>query len=439
MRRLAAYILSCLPLFSAAQTLNYTLRDCINRGLENNLEIQITRNSEAIARNNATLANAGALPTVDASAGVRTTLTNLDRTVQRTTDNVTCNTNYADHTFDAGVSLGWTVFDGFRIQTNYRQLKTLSSMGETATRMAIEDLIADITSQYYGYIQQAIRSNYYRYAMSLSKERMRIAEINYRTGRFSGLEYHQAESDFRSDSTSFVRQQEVLVANNIQMNKLMGNVNVNQHLDIPDSSIVINSELNYDDLWQWTLEANTSLLMASYNTTIAQQDYQKVLSRNYPYLKLSAQYGYTHNNYGINSTRVRDNIGLTGALTVGFNIFDGNRRRERANARLTIENRRLQQQQLELELRARLATLWQSYRNNIDLLDLQRQNLVIAQNNLEIAMDRYKLGNLSGFDMRQVEKNLLDAEERVLQVEYEAKLCEISLLLISGQVTEYLE
>lgn len=164
-----------------------------------------------------------------------------------------------------------------------------------------------------------------------------------------------------------------------------------------------------------------------------------MLSRNYPYLKLSAQYGYTHNNYGINSTRVRDNIGLTGALTVGFNIFDGNRRRECANARLTIENRRLQQQQLELELRARLATLWQSYRNNIDLLDLQRQNLVIAQNNLEIAMDRYKLGNLSGFDMRQVEKNLLDAEERVLQMEYEAKLCEISLLLISGQVTEYLE
>lgn len=68
--------------------------------------------------------------------------------------------------------------------------------------------------------------------------------------------------------------------------------------------------------------------------------------------------------------------------------------------------------------------LWNSYRNNLDLIDLQRQNREIALRNLEIAMDRYKLGNLSGFDMRQVEKNLLDAEERVLEVEYDAKLCE---------------
>lgn len=99
----------------------------------------------------------------------------------------------------------------------------------------------------------------------------------------------------------------------------------------------------------------------------------------------------------------------------------------------------MQRQQLELDLRSSLTTFWQAYRNNLDLLDLQRQNLTIAQDNLEAALERYKLGDLSGFDMRQVQKNLLDAEERVLQVEYDAKVCEISLLLISGGIGQYLE
>lgn len=438
----AISLASLCPTTIAAQqngALHYNLKDCIRRGLENNLEIEITRNKEAMAHNNATQANAGALPQVDASAGYRPNLTNLDRTVARATGNANKNTNYFDQSIDAGVSLSWTIFDGFKIQTNYKQLKTLEQQGETATRMAIEDLMADIALEYYGYIRQNIRSHNYQYAMTLSRERLRIAGINYQTGRFSGLEYHQAESDFRSDSASCVLQQEALTTSKIRLNRLMGNQQVEQEIAIPDSSINIMQGLLMEDLWAKTLQTNTSLLMAEQNTLMAEQDYKKLLSRDYPYLKLNAQYGYSHYNYDINATSKRDNLGLSGGLTLGFKIFDGNRKRERTNAQITINNKKLQRQQLELDLRANLTTLWTSYRNNLDLMELQRQNLQIAQDNLEIAMDKYKLGNLSGFDMRQVEKNLLDAEERVLQAEYDAKLCEISLLLISGEITKYLD
>lgn len=199
------------------------------------------------------------------------------------------------------------------------------------------------------------------------------------------------------------------------------------------------SDLQYDDLWSQTLAANTSLLTAAQNCTLAELDYKKVLSRNYPYLRLNAQYSYNYGHYDVSATRERGTLGLSAGLTVGIKLFDGNRRRERRNAELAIQNRQLQRQQLELDLRSSLTTFWQAYRNNLDLLDLQRQNLTIAQDNLEAALERYKLGDLSGFDMRQVQKNLLDAEERVLQVEYDAKVCEISLLLISGGIGQYLE
>ena len=422
-----------------ADPLRYELRDCIERGLEQNYQLQIVRNQEQIAHNNATLANAGALPSIDASAGFRPTFHTSERSTARATNDVTENHNVHDYTFDANVSLSWTLFDGFKIQTTYRQLRLLEQQGETATRIAVEDLIADIASEYYNYIQQIIRRRHYRYALSLSRERLRIAELNYQTGRFSGLDYHQARVDFHSDSSAYVRQREAVHTTRIRLNRLMSNHDVDQRIFIPDSTIHIREDLMLETLWQQTLDANASLLNALQNTMIAEQDLCKVTSRNYPYLRLNTQYGYSYTRYDINATRDRDNLGFTGGLTLGMNLWDGNRRRERRNAELAIQNRQLQRQQLELDLHASLTTFWLAYRNNLDLLELQRQNLEIAESNLEIAMERYKLGNLSGFDMRQVQKALLDAEERVLQVEYDAKICEISLMLISGGIQYYLQ
>lgn len=438
---IATCIMLCLMATqaSAQQTASLDLRRCLEDGLQNNLNLQITRNREEMAHNNSTWANAGAMPTVDASAGYRASVTNLDRAENRATGAVTRNTNYADHTVDAGVSLGWTLFDGFRIQTSHKQLRIMEQQGEVATRMAVEDLMADIASEYYNYLQQIIRSKNYNYAMELSRERLRIASINYQTGRFSGLDFHQAEVDYHSDSSAYVRQNEAVLTSNIRLNKLMGEKAVSRRIDLPSHDIEVRHDLNLEELWNSTLRSNTSLLYAQQSTQLAELDYKKVVARNYPYLKLNAEYGYTHNSYGINSTRLRDNMGLNGGLTMGINLWDGNRRRERKNAQLTIQNQKLEREQMELELRADLTTFWEAYCNNLSLLELQKKNLQIAHDNLEIAMERYKLGDLSGFDMRQIEKNLLDAEERVLQVQYDAKICEISLLLISGGITSYLQ
>jgi hypothetical protein len=49
------------------------------------------------------------------------------------------------------------------------------------------------------------------------------------------------------------------------------------------------------------------------------------------------------------------------------------------------------------------------------------------------------LGNLSGIEMREAQKSLLDAEERILKAEYDTKMCEISLLQLSGKITKYLD
>jgi outer membrane protein TolC len=122
-----------------------------------------------------------------------------------------------------------------------------------------------------------------------------------------------------------------------------------------------------------------------------------------------------------------------------MDIFDGfERKREKSNAKIAIESQKYQYQEIELDVKGDLVTFYYAYENNLRLLKLEEQNLEVARENLGIAMERYKLGNLSGIDLREVQKSLLDAEERLISAQYLTKLAEISLLLISGQIMDYI-
>lgn len=438
MKRIAAILINVFCLFSVQAQHEYTLKQCLEEGLMNNYSLRITRNEELVSRNNATLANAGYLPTVDLTAGYTGTVDNTD-TEERGTGTVAKQRGIFDQTLDAGIDLNWTIFDGFNITATYKQLQELKRQGETNTRIAIEDFIATLTAEYYNYVQQEIRLKNFRYAVSLSKERLRIVEERYHIGNFSRLDYQQATVDFNADSAQYMKQQELVHTSRINLNELMAVKDVDRPIRVRDSVIDIGDFLSFDELWNSTLTANANLLRADQNSVIARLDYKKVLSRNYPYVRLNAGYGYTLNRYDVNATRSRSNWGFSGGVTVGFNIFDGNRRREKRNAAIAVRNAQLEREDLEQGLRADLSNLWQAYRNNLRLLSLERQNLVAAKENHEIAKDRYLLGDLSGIEMREAQKSLLDAEERILSAEYDTKMCEISLLQISGKITQYLE
>ena len=417
---------------------HHTLKSCLETGLEKNYSIRLVRNQEQISKNNATIANGGYLPTLDLSAKYSGTVDNTE-TKARATGETTTTNGVFDQTMNAGLSLNWTLFDGFKIQANYSRLKELERQGETLTRIAIEDFIANMTAEYYNYIQQQIRLKNFRYAMSLSKERLRIVEERYIVGNFSRLDLQQARVDYNADRAQYMKQQESVKASLIRLNELMANENMTQTVAINDSIIDLNTLLSFDELWQSTLNNNASLLKSEQNKNLASLEMKTVKSRNYPYLKLNAGYGYTLNKYDISSTMQRDNLGFNFGVTMGFNLFDGNRRREIKNARIAIENAQLQQEDMRQTLKADLSNLWQAYQNNIEMLELERENLISAIENHEIASERYMLGNLSGIEMREAQKSLLDAEERILSAEYDTKMCEISLLQLSGKITRYLE
>lgn len=436
MRRILITILAVSAALGAKAQEVYSLKQCIETGLERNYSIRIIRNEQLISDNNATQGNAGYLPTIDLSGGFSGTVNNNRN---KLSDGTTEKENGVNsETGNIGLNVNWTVFDGFGIQAEYARLKELKKMGELDTRLTIEDFVATLSGEYYNMIRQYIRLRNLRSSLDLSRERVRIAEERYHIGSGSRMDLQQAQVDFNADSSNVLNQLEVVHTSRIRLNELMALDNIDEQIALKDSVIRPNIFLDEVDLWQSTLASNASLLIAQKNQTLSELDYKKVKSRDYPYVKLNAGYGYTANWYEVGATDLQQRLGLNYGLTVGLNLFDGfNRRRERRNTRIQIENSQLKKQELELGLRADMSNLWMAYRNNLDLWSLEKENVIVALENHRIAIDRYKLGELSGIELREAQISLLEAEERQSIAEYSTKLCEISLLQLSGQILTY--
>lgn len=415
----------------------FSLKQCIETGLERNYSIRIVRNEQLIDKNNAIPGNAGYLPTADVSGGFSGTVNNNRNKLNDGTVEKANGVN--SETGNVGLNVNWTVFDGFGIQAEYARLKELERMGELNTRVTIEDFVAQLSGEYYNLIRQKIRLRNLRSTLDLSRERLRIVEERYSIGSMSRLDLQQAQVDFNADSSKVLNQLEVVHTSRIRLNQLMALDNVEQQILIRDSVIYPNPFLDEVELWKNTLSSNAPLLLAQKNKVLTELDYKKVKSRNYPYVKLNAGYGYTANWSEAGTTDLQQRLGLNYGVTVGVTLFDGlNRRRERRNARIQIENQQLRIEELELSLRADLSNFWMAYQNNLDLWSLEKANLVAAQENYRIAIDRYKLGELSGIELREAQNSLLEAEERQSIAEYSTKLCEISLLQLSGQILTYI-
>ena len=415
----------------------YDLNRCITTGIDHNFSIMISRNRQEVATNNFTPGNAGYLPTLSLNSKAGGTLTgtrqNLASGGESTSNGV------HNISANAGANLSWTLFNGFSVRSTYQKLNELKLVGELNTQMSIENLVADIVSEYYYYIQQVNLYKNLGYAVALSRERVRIDEERYLLGSGSKLQLLQSVVYLNADSSRYSKQKEVLRASQIRLNKLMANEDIGALLIVKDTAIAIKVDLLFDQLLKETLEKNTSLLISKRNQTISEYDLKIISSRSYPYLDFSSGYNRSFNKYGSGSVSSQHSGALSYGLTLGVDLYDGmNRKRETANARLDVESKKYQYKEIEQQVRADLITIFYAYQNNLGLLKLEQQNLSAARENLEIALERYKLGNLSGLELREVQKSYLDAEERLISVQYQTKLAEISLLQISGRVMDYI-
>lgn len=415
-----------------------SLEECLRIGLEQNFDIRIVRNNQLISDRNVTWGNAGLLPSIDATSGYNIKSDNTNQTPADGSGEINRRNNNTE-TLSASVNLNWTLFDGFNAQTNYKKLQELKSVGELNTQLQIESFIANMSAEYYNLVQETMRMENLKFAVKLSGEQLRIVEARYQIGSFSRLDLQQARVDFNADSSRLIRQYEKVNTSRIKINELMGINDVETPVVAADTSIVLKPLESKEVLWNNVLNANTLLQLSEKDILLSQLNLKNIQSNYYPYLRLNTGYGFSHFNYDVGSFDAQRNWGPNIGVTVGINIFDGfNKRREQKNARTRIENTKLEKEQMRLALKSDFSNMWQAYRNNMELLKLEKENVENAHENYEIAMERYKLGDLAGIRLREAQNSLLEAEERLVSAQFNIKLNEIYLLQISGMIADYL-
>ena len=102
---------------------------------------------------------------------------------------------------------------------------------------------------------------------------------------------------------------------------------------------------------------------------------------------------------------------------------------------LQLENTQLQIERQSQIVQSQLASLYQSYLSNISLLELERKNEGIAKQNLEITLEKFKIGSVAPIEFRTAQENYGNAVIRLTTAELQTKQSEISLRELAGSLS----
>lgn len=406
-----------------------SLQDAIGIALQNNYDIKLVNNDVAIAKNNVNLGNAGILPVAVGSFSTGGSRQNTVQTQSTGTQRVTDGARSTNMSY--GVGLDWTIFDGFKMFANYDRLKALEQQGQINLKAQILTTVSSVITGYYNLAKQQQLVLASDSAMDVSDLRLKIANNKLELGRGSKLDVLSAKVDYNTDTSTYLQQKNLLVTYMVSLNQLMAR-DVNIRFSVNDQ-IDIDKNLNYTELVGQTEQLNPDLQNAFINKKIAELNLKQVKAGRYPQVSLNSGYEFNRSTTptGFN-TQFRAN-GLTYGLTASVNIFNGflQRQNER-NAKIEISSSELTLTKTKQDIIAQLTSAYQNYSTYLELVKLERGNVDIARQNLDITLEKYRLGSIAPLELREAQRNALDANSRYLEIQYQAKLAEIALKELSG-------
>lgn len=408
-----------------------SIDDAIAIALENNYDVRIAKNLSDIETVNNTLGIAGFLPTINLN-GTRDFELN-DTRQEFFTGEVRSGSNVRNNFAFANAALEWTFFAGMRIQTTKKQLDAFQEIGEVAALVQMENTVTQVISAYYDLLQKQKQMESIRDLIAISVERKYLADQRLNIGTGSGLMYFQSAVDLNTDSASLLRQEFLVLEAKVILNELLAR-DPHTAFEI-DENIAFDENLNYPDLEQKLRAQNRDLMLARRNLDVAEMDLKLSQSTMYPELGVLSTYSYQRSESEIGFLQSNQTNGLAYGLTARWTIFDGlNNRTRNEIARVNIEQNLNERDQVELRVRSELFKMYAAYEMVKQLFDLEKKNVEVARQTLDIATEQMRLGIITALDLRLAQVNLIDAEFRLIQTGYELKLSETELIRLSGEL-----
>jgi outer membrane protein TolC len=430
--RLAFFVLLC-PIAAQAQQM-LTLEEAIQQGITKQYSIQISRQRERIAANENSLGNAGFLPTISGTASKNYTVSGLDQSFFGGLRPPLVQTGVRSNSSNAGLAMAWTLYDGQGMFVLRDRFKELQNLGAKQTESNIENLIALISTTYYDIIRQNLRVNNFKKGLEISNDRLKLAKDRYEVGQGSKVDYYSAQVDFNEDKALLIAQEQSFTNTKIGFNTLLvtdykADFQINTMIDLMP-------KLTLNELKTSALSQNPALISAILTKKINDLDTKNLQSQQKPQIDLLAGYNLNSvaNGAGFGVEKGSSNV-LNYGLRATFNIFDGyNQKRRIQNAKINAEIASLQIEDLKNNLLSTLERTYITYENALNLIQLETENYAIAKQNIDIAFDRFKVGIATSYELREVQRNAVAAETRLIEAKFAAKSAEIELIRLSGNL-----
>ena len=409
-----------------------TKKEALEITLENNFGIKIANNNVKVAKNNASVYNTGYLPRLSASSGANYRKDN--QTIDRQDGTSTSVDGAVTKSYNAALNLNYTIFDGMGRKYNYKQLKETHNLSEIQARATIENTYLQLFTTYFQIARLTENKENLNEALAISKQRLLRAKYQYDYGQSTKLELLNAEVDVNNDSITLINANQQLSNAKRGLNVILGKTedvyyNVETQVDFIEM-------LSFDALLQKTLANNASLKQNEKNIAISEFNI-KINKANYlPSLGLNTSYGWNMSeNPATSFLAGSSSNGLNAGLSLSWNLFDGGSTKTRvANAKIAVENQQILLEQQKVTIENTLKNTWQNYQNQLFIIEAQEKNVLTTQNNFDRTKERFKLGQITSIQFRQAQINFINSKTALNNAKFDAKLIELQLLQLSGDI-----
>ncbi len=408
-----------------------SLDDALKLALENNYSIQVARNDAALTKNNNRLGAAGMLPNVFGAVG-------QDNQVQDTKQKfLSGSENNKDgaksSNINAGVELGWTIFDGMKMFATKNRLKELQDIGELRMRSQIELTFSKVIKAYMDVVLAKQQLALFTETVLRSQKRYEFADEKLKAGKSPKTELLQAQVDLNTDKSSKIRQETTLKNSKAVLNQLLAR-EVNTEFDVSET-IQLKSEIKLEYIQQKAVSQNAGLQIAKKNQNVNLLTIKEVQAERMPSIQLKSGYNFSRSQSEAGFLQSSQSLGFHYGAGISVNLFNGyDVNRRLINNRLVFRSSEWMYKDSLSKVQSAVAQAWNNYQGSLQLLSFEKQNIQVAEENYSIAEEQYKVGVITSIELRNAQINLINSKTRLLSVQNEAKMNETELLRLSGEL-----
>ena len=425
-------LLTFLFTFSKAQEL-LTPENAVALAISKNFDIVIANNEADIAKINNNKATAGMLPRINVTTGDVFNLSNIN---QKFTTGQEVKKNWVPvNSFNAGLNLNWTIFDGLKMFATKDRLAALQSLGEIQLKNQIQEVVAQVLNAYYEVVRQKQQIKALNESAAISVERVSLSQKKLDVGYSDKTPLLQAKVDYSAQQINILKQETVLQQTKVSLNQLLGR-DANIEFEVLDT-IEVNYVPNLQNIKDTTLAENFSIQSAEKNIEIAKLQHKEINSQRLPSINFNTGYLFTQNNSKAGLQLFNRSYGPTVGLNATIPIFNGGMvKKQLESSAVNIAIQQIQLDQIKNELDSKILTAYKNFDYATKMLKLNEENVKVAQENVQITLERYRLNQSNSIEIKQAQGSYEDALYNVILARYNAKTAEIELKKLSNDLVK---